>query len=52
MSMTIKELLVVAKETLVTEKEISDLKERLKNQEKEFDSSKITKEFLDRTYSI
>lgn len=30
--MTIKELLVVAKETLVTEKEISDLKERLKNQ--------------------
>ena len=50
--MTIKELLVVAKETLVTEKEISDLKERLKNKEKEFDSSKITKEFLARTYSI
>lgn len=50
--MTIEELLVASKEIPVSEKEVSELRERLKNQEKEFDPYKTTKEFLDRTYSI
>lgn len=52
MTYSISELLVLIKETSVTEEEVNTLRNRLIKQSKEKDPTIPSKEFLDRYYSL
>ena len=52
MTYSISELLILIKETPVTEEEVNTLRNRLIKQSKEKDPTIPSKEFLDRYYSL